>query len=109
MVLGTTPFKLDGNAYYTPEFPRGGRSAFFTLQVTHVAGGPTFNVDIETRNVEDAAHTVAASFDAISAVVVAPKNATGLKELVRLKMTVSGASSTAAVHFILPEPAWRPN
>ncbi|MGQ0615116.1 MAG: hypothetical protein ACT4PV_15395, partial [Planctomycetaceae bacterium] len=106
---GTTLFKLDGSAYTTPEFPRGGLSAYFTLQVTHVSAGPTLNVDLETRNEEDTTRTVAASFDAITAVGVAAKDVTGRKELVRLKLTVSGATAAAAVHFILPAPAWRPN
>ncbi len=109
MVLGTTLFKLDGNAYYTPEFPRGGLSAYFTVQVTHVSASPTLNIDIETRNEEDTTWTTAASFDAISSLSVAGKDASSLKEVVRLKLAVSGATAAAAVHFILPAPAWRPN
>lgn len=32
MIVGTTIFKMGGNPYYTPQFPRGGLAALFSVQ-----------------------------------------------------------------------------
>ena len=53
MIVGSTLFKLDGNAYYSPEFPRGGLAATFAVDVTQIVGSPTFTITVESRNSEE--------------------------------------------------------
>jgi hypothetical protein len=109
MIVGATLFKLDGNPYYTIPFRKSGDAATFEVVVSHVSGSATLDVDIEHRALSDTTYAVAASFSTIAATGVHPKDATGLKEVVRLKFTVGGPSATAAVHLFAPNPAWRPN
>ncbi len=108
MVVGTTLMvSTTGAAYYSPTFPRGGEAALFSVEVTQVHM-VTFTVDVEHRNEEDTAWTSAGAFTGVTAVGVSTKDVTGIKELLRLKYTVAGSAGSSMVHFIMPEPAWRP-
>ena len=108
MVVGTTLIvSTTGAAYYSPTFPRGGEAALFSVEVTQVHS-VSFTVDVEHRNEEDTTWTSAGAFTAVTATGVSTKDITGIKELVRLKYTVTGTAGSAMVHFIMPAPAWRP-
>ena len=110
MIVGTTLFRLDGNAYCSPEFSRGGLAATFTIEVMNfdMAASQTLDPVIEHRNSEDTSWTTAASFNPITGVGVNSKDATGLKEIVRIKIGFSGTDSTDAAHFLIQAPSWRP-
>lgn len=109
MIVGTTLFKLDGNPYYSPEFPRGGLAGVFVIDVTHVVSTPDVTVTIEHRNAEDTSFAAAATFSTISAVGTAIQEATSLKEIIRLKFTFdAGDGALAGLHFVLQAPTWRP-
>ncbi len=109
MVVGLTIFAMDANPYYSPQFPRGGGAGTFTVEVTHIAGSPTLQVEIEHANTEDTGWTQARAFSNITSTTVASKDITGLKEIVRFKFGF-GASPTAGdgVHAFVPAPSWRP-
>ena len=112
MIVGTTIFHLDGNTYYTPEFPRGGLGAVFSLDVTNLvlAGASQLGVTIEHRNSDDTTWSSAGSFSAITATGAVSKDVTGLKEVIRLTFVFTGGTPTAsdAAHFIVQAPSWRP-
>ena len=109
MVVGTTLFKLDGNDYYSPQFPRGGLAATFAVDVTHVANSPNFGIEVETKNSEDTSWTSLGTFTSITAVGTAQKDLTGAKEQLRFKYSFNAGDATdAAVHFLMQPPSWRP-
>jgi len=108
MIVGTTIFRLDGNAFFSPAFPRGGEAAVFTVETTHVSSSPTFDVTIQHKNQDDTSWADLASFTSITAVGTSTKDVTGIKELVRLKFTFTTTGADDAVHIIVPAPAWRP-
>jgi hypothetical protein len=109
MVIGTTLFKMDGNPYYSPEFGRGGLSATFTVDVTHLVGAPTLTVTVESRNSEDTAWTTIGTFSAITGTIVESKDLGSLNEIVRFKYEFdAGDQSTDGAHFLMMAPSWRP-
>ncbi|MCA9313853.1 MAG: hypothetical protein H6806_03370 [Planctomycetes bacterium] len=108
MVVGTTLFKLDGNAYHSPQFRRGGLAATFTIDLTHVSSA-NFKVDVEHRNEEDTAFSAAASFSTLTSVGIASLDVGSLKEIIRMRYTFDvGDGASAAVHFLMQAPSWRP-
>lgn len=112
MIVGTTIFYLDGNSYYSPEFPRGGLGARFSVDVTQIVLGGASQVDItvEHRNTEDTAFSTAGTFSAINSTGPASVDVGDLKEVIRLKFDFSGGTPAAsdAVHLLVQAPSWRP-
>jgi hypothetical protein len=109
MVVGTTLFKMDGNAYFSPSFPRGGLAATFAVDVTQIAGTPSFTITVQTRNAEDTTWTDLGTFTAITATGASQKDLTGLKEIVRFKYAFdAGDDPTDGLHFLMQSPSWRP-
>ena len=108
MVVGQTLFKLDGNDYNSPQFPRGGLAAMFALDVTHL-NAHGFAPRVEHRNTEDTTWATAGSFGPISSVGQYQIDVSGLKELVRLVYRFTAiTSASGAVHFLAQDPSWRP-
>ncbi|MDF1699897.1 MAG: hypothetical protein P1V36_01875 [Planctomycetota bacterium] len=111
-VIGTTVFYLDGNAYYSPEFGRGGLAATFSVDLTQlVLGGATsFLIGIESRNADDTTWTASGAFGSFSSVGADQVDLTGLKEIVRFKYSFAGGTPAAsdAAHFLMMAPSWRP-
>jgi hypothetical protein len=108
MVVGTTLIKLDGNDYYSPQFRRGGLAATFTIDLTHVSSA-NFKVDVEHRNEEDTAFSAAASFSTLTSVGITSLDVGNLKEIIRIRYTFDvGDGASAAVHFLMQAPSWRP-
>ena len=109
MVVGTTLMKLNGDPYYSPQFSRGGLSAVFSVTVEQLAGsGFTFDIDVEHRNADDTAWTSAGTFATINSPGTYTHDISAIKEQVRFKYTVGGSAATAAVHFLMTAPSWRP-
>ena len=109
MIIGSSIFKMDGNPYYSPEFPRGGLAATFAVDVTHLVGAPTFMITVQTRNSENTAWNVLGSFSPISATGAASVDLTGAEEIVRFEYTFdAGDDPTDGVHFLMIAPSWRP-
>jgi hypothetical protein len=109
--LGTTIIQsaTAGDAYYSPSFPRGGQSALFSIETTHIKGAPTLVVTVEHKNADDVAYTTAGTFADITTKNVFSLNLSGLKEEIRFKFTF-GAGGVAGdfFHVLVPAPAWRP-
>jgi hypothetical protein len=110
MVIGTTLYKLDGNPFFSPEFGRGGLAARFSMDVTQVTSGLVgLTVAVEHRNTEDTTWTTLGSFSAVSATGAPTVDLTGCKEVMRFVYSFDGAdAATAAVHFLMQAPSWRP-
>lgn len=112
MLVGTTIIHSDTgtDSYYTPSFPRGGLSANFSLDVTHIAAAAslTLVVAVEHKNEDETSWAVAGTFSNITAKGVATKDITGLKEEVRMSFTYSAGAEGDFVHLVLTQPAWRP-
>ena len=109
MVVGTTLFKLDGNAYYSPQFPRGGLGATFVIKVEQISGAPTFKVSVEHRNEDETSWATAGTFTDITATGLSDLSVSSLKEIVRIKYAFdAGDDATDAVHFLMQAPTWRP-
>ncbi len=110
MVVGTTLYKLDGNPYYSPEFGRGGLAARFAADVTQVTGSLIgLTITVEHRNSEDTTWATLGSFSAITATGAPTVDLTGCKEVVRFVYTFDASdAATAAVHFLMQAPSWRP-
>ena len=109
MVVGTTIFKMDGNDFFSPQFPRGGLAATFAIDVTHVVDTPDVTVTIQTRNSEDTSWTDLGTFSTITATGQFQKDLADLKEIVRFKYAfAAGDNATAGIHFLMQPPSWRP-
>ena len=109
MVVGTTIFKLDGNPYHSPSFPRGGLAGTFVVRTTHVSGSPTVTITVEHRNAEDTSFSSAGTFANITATGTTEVDLSSLKEIVRFKYEFDvGDDATDAIHFVMQLPSWRP-
>ena len=108
MIVGTLITVMGGTAFYSPSFPRGGEAALFSLEVTHKMGSsPSLAVSLEHKNEDDTTWTSAGAFTAITALGVASKDISGLKEELRFNFTPTGTDGEA-FHVVVAEPAWRP-
>ena len=106
MVIGITLFK-NTTAYFSPTFGRGGLAAVFSCEAL-LGTAFTLDIDVEHKHAEDTTFTTLGSFTQIAAEGVGTKNLTGIKEQVRFKYTVGGATASSFVHFNMLAPAWRP-
>jgi hypothetical protein len=107
MVVGTTILRMGATAFSSPQFPRGGFSAVFSLECTHIKGSPTLTVTVQHRNVEDTVWATAGTFSAITTTGVYTLDVTDIKEIVRLSYGIAG-SDLEGFHVIVAAPAWRP-
>ena len=107
MTIGFNLIVMGGAPFYTPAFRRSGEQATFAIQALGIAGTPALAVDIEHKNYEDVAWTVAGSFTSISAVGLSYKDVSSIKEMLRIKFTPTGTDGEA-FNLYIPDPAWRP-
>jgi hypothetical protein len=98
---------------YTPWFPRpdSATSAVFAVYVIKKGGSGTINVEVFSRNNEDT-DTGGSSLGSITGGAQGPATDTiykasidGLKEMIRLKITIGG-SSTDWIHFAVLHPTF---
>ena len=109
MIVGTTIFKMDGNAYYSPEFGRGGLAATFAMDVTHLVGNPTVTVTVQGRNDDETSWTNLGTFTSITTTGAKSVDVSDIRENVRLKFEFdAGDDSTDGMHFLVMAPSWRP-
>ncbi len=109
MIVGTSIFKMDGTAYLSPDFGRGGLAAAFAVDVTQVVGTPSVTITVQHRNSEDTTYTDLGSFTAITAAGLYPLDLTGIKEIARFEYEFdAGDASTDGIHFLMQAPSWRP-
>jgi len=109
MIVSTTIFKMDGTAFYSPEFPRGGLAATFALDVSHLVGNPTVTVTVQHRNEDETSFSDAGTFTSITTTGAKSVDVSALKEVVRLKVEFdAGDDSTDGMHFLVMAPSWRP-
>jgi len=112
MLVGTTILH-DGTgttAYYTPSFPRGGLAANFSVEVTHLAAASslTLVILVQHKNEDETTWGSLGSFSNITAIGVASKDLTDIKEQVRLCFTFTAGAQGDFVHMVIAAPAWRP-
>lgn len=108
MVIGTS-----AKSYDTPWFPKGADNAVFTYEIIHqnFGSGGGITVTVYTKNREDAGSegTSFTSFSQLGSTGLFEKSCANLKQLVRLKITVTPGSSPTgpegACYRILP-PTW---
>ena len=80
MTTGENHFVMGGTSLYSPSVPSGGESALFSVEVLAAIGTPSLAISIETKNTEDTTWGVAGSFAAITALGVATKDVSTIKE-----------------------------
>ena len=98
-----------GNNYYTPEFPRGGLSGNFAINISQMQGGPTVTAKLQHRNEDETSFSDAGTFASITAVGMSLLNATNIKEICRIEIAFdAGDDATDAIHFLIQAPSWRP-
>ena len=107
MVVGTTLIVLDGSAYYSPSFPRGGLAAVFSVDVSHLQGVSAFVITVEHRDEHDTVFATAGTFTTVTAVGPETLEVKSLKQIVRFKYALTGDPADG-VHFIMQAPSWRP-
>ena len=107
MIIGFYVFVMNGAVLYSPSFPRGGEAALFSVEVLAELGSPTLVIGIDHKNYAETSWTAAGAFSAITAVGVATKDLSGLKEELRFKFTMSGTDGHG-FNLLMPAPAWRP-
>lgn len=94
--------------FYTPWFPRGADNAVFTLEKQQDTFSTVMSVSVESKNREDegsAPFADVATFTALAGNFF-EASCTGLKELVRFKMTfTANAVGQGVVYRFLP-PTW---
>ncbi len=109
MIVGTSMFKMGGSAYFSPEFPRGGLAATFSVDVQNMTGSPTLTIKVEHRNEEDTTFSELGSFDNITTTGSPSKDLTGCKEILRFRFEFAAGDDAAdGVHLLVQAPAWRP-
>ena len=109
MIVGTSSFKMDGNDYFSPQFPRGGLAATFAMDVTQIVGAPTVTVTVQHRNADETTFTDLGAFAAATATGARTVDLTGCKEILRFKYTFdAGDDATDGMHLLMQAPTWRP-
>ena len=102
MTTGFNLLVMGGTALYSPSFPRGGEAALFSVEVLAKIGTPSLAIDMD-----ETTWASAGAFTAITALGVATKDLSSLKEEIRIKFTMSGTDGHA-FNLLVPAPAWRP-
>ena len=112
MYIGSLYMRMSAGSpvtYYSPTFPRGGLAATFAIEVFALQGtSPTLECTIEHKNESDTSVTTAASFSSMSSVAVWFKDASGLKEQIRLAVVVGGSAAVNTAYANVLAPIWRP-
>ena len=108
MFLGQTITKFDGVAWTSPPFPRGGDAATFVVECSHVHHSATLSVSLEHKNVEDTSYSTLTTLADITTTGVTVASASGIKEELRWKATITTADAEDAAVIIPYEPVWRP-
>ena len=109
MKIGDYVLGGGGVTIYSPEFPRGGLGAIFTLSSLQKLGSPSLVVGLEHRNADDTAFTSLGSFTAITTLGNFTKDVGSVKEIVRFAYTTTALNDWEGFLINVTAPAWRPN
>jgi hypothetical protein len=91
------------SAVYTPPIARGGKTGMLSVDMLQVSStSVTLTIDVEHKNLSDTTWVSLTSFTNLTAVSMGTVQANDLKEQVRLKFTLNGASTDWVRVFILP-------
>ena len=108
MIQGTIIMKLNWDAYYSPEFRRGGLASTFAISVLSLYGMPTVTVTVQHRNADETSWTDAGNFSAITVAGNSQTDISTLKEILRFKYEfAAGDDATDAMYFAMQAPSWR--
>ena len=107
-MVGHNYFTLSNLPQYSVAFPRQGESALFSVNVDAITANTTLEVAIQHRNRKDTSWDTLVSFSGITSTGVNTKDASGLKELVRLMITLTGTNADGSVHANFGVTSWRP-
>lgn len=94
---------------FTPWFRRHADNARFTYEVFNVLGTPSFTVDVYHKAAEDTGPGTALSVTWDTIGNFKAGTAVGLKEMVRLLITLEGSGSTGeteSLFYRFLEPTW---
>jgi hypothetical protein len=95
--------------YYSPTFSRGGLAATFLIDLFNLMGtGTTLECTVEHKNAEDTSYTSAGVFSSMNAQQLWKLDVSGLKEEIRLAITVGGTAANNTVYANVLPPSWRP-
>lgn len=108
MVIGTTLLKLDGNAYYSPQFNRGGNACQFAVEVLNYSGATGFDITVEHKNASDTAWATLTTFTTITATGLYNQSIAAIKEQLRFKYLITAPNAYNGVHFNVLAPQWKP-
>jgi hypothetical protein len=106
MHIGSTLLK--GFTVFTPWFYREADNAVFTYEIIGNPSTLTFTVTVEHKNTEDIGDggNLSVSWSpASNAAGFHTATASGLKEMIRFKLTVSGSGTDGVLYRFL-EPTW---
>jgi len=103
-------FKVLLGTWYSQVFPRGGRSATFSLEVLGLVGSPRgMTVTVEHKDLEDTCWSANESFAPITSTGVMTQDVSALKELVRIAFDVTAANDREGFYLQIPAPKWGPD
>ena len=100
-------FKGDANSLFSSEFRRGGLAALFSCLILQILNTPTLTITLEGRNEDETSFTTMGTFSSITTVGVKMLDQGTLKEILRFKFDVAGASGNSGVCIELLGPQWR--
>jgi hypothetical protein len=100
-------FKGDGGAVYSPEFGRGGLTAYFAVSILQILNSPTLTITLEGRADDATAWSTITTFSSITTAGVKTLTTGSLPQILRYKFEVAGASETSGVAIQLFAPQWR--
>lgn len=99
-MIGQTLLKSTTEYVTRPEACRA-LNGIFAVNVRNLESSATLDIAIESRARESTTWTQNTTFTQINATGIHEKEATGLSELVRLKLTVGGTQAYSFVHVAL--------
>ena len=111
MLVGFALYKMAGQSYYSPEFPRQGLGAMFAVDVTNWIGGgstPELIINVEHRNRDETSWSVILNLAVIDAIGTYSGYGVTLKEVLRYTYVFTGGVATTGAHLFVPEPQWTP-
>jgi hypothetical protein len=109
MYVGSVFIRMNGTTYNSPTFPRGGLAGLFGIELLALSGtSVSLECVVQHKNREDTSYTTAGTFASMTAAGLATLDVSGLKEEIRLAITVGGSAATNTVYAIVLPPMWRP-
>lgn len=116
MIIGQTIACHDdstGEYYYTPWFPRQGRTVVSSFEVVSIGPTTQITVSLQTKNGDDAddpstATTIGSASSTSAGDVKSFESSSSCEELVRYQVHLvrTSGSATSGCHFRILKPSW---